>query len=242
LIQRGAWRNHFDETEALLVENFFHRARQLLHVVRGPAGHIRRAGRFRQRHQVERGLENAVRIGRADHLGRRGRRCLASGHRIGQVIDADYFEVHVAPRSMNKMIAADGEQIAVTRVDHYLQFGIRQLQSGSERDGSPVRRVERIQPGISGDASRAADPGDHRDLIQVGLRIEQRAGEAVDCRADAASGTPDVRHAIHAQERFYRVVRFHRDLIRNFEGCFVHRAASTMAFRITFGSCTVPPA
>ena len=101
---------------------------------------------------------------------------------------------------------------------------------------------KRIEPRVSGDAAGAADAGNHGDLVQVRLGSEQGAGEAVDRGADAASGTPDVRHAVHAEERLDGVVRVDRNIDRNFESLFVHRAASTMAFRMASGLCTLPPA
>ena len=52
------------------------------------------------------------------------------------------------------------EQVAVAGVDHDVELGIGQLQSGSEGDGAAVRGVERIQLHVAGDAAGAADAGD----------------------------------------------------------------------------------
>ena len=76
--------------------------------------------------------------------GRGGRR-LAAGHGVGEVVDADDLQVHVAARGVDEVVAADGEQVAVAGVDHHLQLGVGQLQPGGERDGAAVRGVERIQ-------------------------------------------------------------------------------------------------
>ena len=137
---------------------------------------------------------------------RRGRRGLSAGHGVDQVVDADDFQVDVAPRRVNQVIAADGEQVAVAGVDHDVQLGIRQLQSGGERNRAAVRGMERILVHVSGDAAGAADAGDDGQIFEIDLGIDQRAGEAVDAGADAASRTPDVRHAVHAQEGFDRVL------------------------------------
>src|SRR5271165_2202336 len=134
---------------------------------------------------------------------------------------------------MNQVVAADSEQIAVTGIDHDIQFGIGQLQPGCERNRPPVRSVERIQLHVAGNASGAADARHDGDVLQVHVGFGQRAGERVDASTDAASRTPDVRHALGAQKRFHRIDRY---------GRCRHRATSMMAWRISSGRCTLPPA
>ena len=108
---------------------------------------------------------------------------------------------------MNQVVAADGEQVAVARIDHHVQLGIGQLQAGGEGNRAAVRGVERIQVHVAGDASGAANAGHDGNILQVQVGLGQRAGEGVDAGADAASRTPDVRHALGAQERFHRITR-----------------------------------
>ena len=121
------------------------------------------------------------------------------------------------------------------RVHHHVQLGIGQLQAGGERNGAAVRGVERIQVDVAGNASGAADAGDDGQVPGVDLGVDQRAGKGVDAGADAAARTPDVRHAVHAQELFDRI------LDGQF-GQLAHRATSMMAFRMSSGRCTLPPA
>src|SRR3954468_2444080 len=71
---------------------------------------------------------------------------------------------------------------------------------------------------------------------------EKGSGETVYGGADAAPGTPDVRHTVHTEERLDGVGRIHRNVDRDFEGMVVHRTASRIAFRMTSGLCTLPPA
>src|ERR1019366_9084907 len=96
--------------------------------------------------------------------------------------------------------------------------------------------------GLSGDAAGAADAGDDGDLVQVQLGALQRPGEAVHRGADAAGRAPDVRHAIHAEEGLHGVGCGHCRVQHAIDNGFTHRAASRMAFRMTSGLCTVPPA
>ena len=104
------------------------------------------------------------------------------------------------------MIAADGEEIAVTRVHHDVHLGIGQLQAGGERNRAAVRGVERVELGVAGDASAATDAGDDGQMRGVDLGIDQRACEGVDAGADAASRTPDVRNAVHAEKLLNRIL------------------------------------
>src|ERR1019366_9399448 len=179
---------------------------------------------------------------RGNDLGGSGRPGLAAGHGIGEIIDADHLDVHIAARGVNEVVAADGEQVAIAGVDHHLQLRVGELESGGEGDGAPVGGVEAVQVGVSGDATRAADTGDDGDLVQVQLGALQRPGEAVHRGADAAGRAPYVRHAVHAEEGLYRIGRGHRRVQRAIDNGFTHRAASRMAFRMTSGLCTVPPA
>jgi len=89
-----------------------------------------------------------------------GGRGLATGHGIDQIVDADDFEVDVAARGVNEMIAADGGEIAVAGIDNDVKLGIRQLEAGGERNGAAVRSVERIELDVAGHAAGAADAGD----------------------------------------------------------------------------------
>src|ERR1019366_2528661 len=55
---------------------------------------------------------------------------------------------------------------------------------------------------------------------------------------DAARRAPDVRHAVHAEEGLHRIDHSQGGI----ESGFTHWAASRMAFTMTSGLCTVPPA
>ena len=169
---------HLDEAEALLGEHLLHGARQLLDVKRRPARHINRARGLHQVRQVERWIVGAVRIGRGDDRAGRGRRRLAAGHGVDQVVDADDLHIHVAAGGMDQVVAADGEQVAVARIHHHVELGIGQLQSGGERNGAAVRGVERIQVHVAGDAAGAADAATRWPRSSDRLGLGQRAGKS----------------------------------------------------------------
>jgi hypothetical protein len=72
------------------------------------------------------------------------RRSLATRHRVDQIVHADDFQVDVAPCCMNQVIPANRRQIAISGVDHNVQLGISELQSGGERNRAAMRRVKRV--------------------------------------------------------------------------------------------------
>ncbi len=154
-----------------LLQHLFHRPAELLHVIRGPARHIRRARRLGQRHQVERRFENAVGIGRADHFPGRGGRGLAARHGVGQVVDADHLDIHVAPRGVDEVIAADGEQVAIARVHHHGSSGFESFSPVANGMARPCVVWNESSARIPGHAAGASDPRHDRHLIQIQLRV-----------------------------------------------------------------------
>src|ERR1700756_2291938 len=133
---------------------------------------------------------------------------------------------------MDQVIAADRRQAAISRVHDDTELRVRQLQAGRKRNRASMRGVKGIQLHVSGDASRASDAGNQRNRLQVDFRFDERSSEAVHGGADAASRTPDMRHAIGAQEGLDRIGN-----VKN-----AHRLASTITFRMSSGRWTLPPA
>ena len=65
------------------------------------------ASGFDEVRQIECGLAGSVGRGRCDGMAGRGWSGLASGHRVDQIIYADDFEIDVAPRGVDQVVAAD---------------------------------------------------------------------------------------------------------------------------------------
>src|ERR1017187_3964843 len=127
--------------------------------------------------QVERWIVRPIRIGRSNDIARRRRRRLSTRHGIDQVVNADDLDVYVTARGVNQVIAADREQVAIAGVNHHVQLGVRQLQTGGERNGAAVGGVERVLFDVASNASGAADTGDNGDVPGVDLGIDERVGE-----------------------------------------------------------------
>src|SRR5205807_681164 len=95
---------------------------------------------------------------------------------------------------------------------------------------------------VSRDAARAPDARNDRHLIEVRLRVDEGPGKTVDGGPDPTTGAPDVRHALHPQERLHRILRVRGNFEFDFHQVLAHCAASWIALRIAFGSWTLPPA
>jgi hypothetical protein len=199
-------------------------------MVDGPARHVDSTARLRQVRQVEGFLEIPVRGRRRHGLLRRGRTDLAAGHPVRQVVHADDRHIDVSPGGVDEVIAANGDEVAVTTVHDHLERGVAELEARCERNGPPVGGVERIDLHVACHAAGAADSRDDGESQGIESALVYCSGEAVDRCADATSGTPDVRHAVGPEVLLNRV--FH---VR-------HRNASRIASVTFTGLCTVPPA
>jgi hypothetical protein len=96
-----------------------------------------------------------------------------------------------------------------------------------------VGGMERIQLDVACHTPRTADARNQGQRLQIDFRFDERPGERVYGRADAASRAPDVRHAIAAQEGLDRVDDV---IIQNaWNQTFGHRLASTITLRMSLG-------
>ena len=67
---------------------------------------------------------------------------LASGHTIIEVIDTYNGHIYIPASGVNEVIPPDGNEVAISTEDYYLQFRVCQLQPGGEGYSSAVSSVE----------------------------------------------------------------------------------------------------
>src|SRR6202035_6058210 len=92
-------------------------------------------------HRVDRHVDRAGRVGFAlESDGRRGRGLLL-GQTIDEVVHDEVDEVDVLARAVIKMVAADGETVAVAAEQKDVEIGPGQTDSAGERDGAAVNEV-----------------------------------------------------------------------------------------------------
>src|SRR5579872_3511742 len=106
-----------------------------------------------------------------------GRRRLSAGHCIDKVVNTDYFQIDIASRCVDQVIAADRGKISIPGVDNYIQLGVRQLKPSCKRNGASVRGMKRIQLHVAGNAAGAPDARDQGQGSQVDLRMDKRPRE-----------------------------------------------------------------
>ena len=77
-------------------------------------------------------------------------------HRVNQVVDADHFQVNVAPRGVDQVIASDGRQVTVAGV---LPQDFRFLAPAQSKFDNAFINVEAYAPLIFGPQARARAMG-----------------------------------------------------------------------------------
>lgn len=233
--ERRTERNNLDEREALAQQRFLDRLDDVARMHQRPACDVGGTGGIHQERKAERIFVVAVRRSRCNGRAWRGRRHLTSGHAISEVVVAYNHQVHIPPCRMDQVIAADSGQVALTAEHHHRQFRVGQLDAGSHGNGATMRGVDRIKVDVTRDTSGATDTRYHNQLLGVDAAALDRLGKRVHLGADAAAGTPDMRHAIHAQGVGHRAAGL------EFFDIGTHLLAFLMASRMTWGSCTAPP-
>ena len=91
------------------------------------------------------------------------------------------------------MVAANGSAVAVSCDDDDVQLRACEFNAGCERNGSSVRCMHRVEIHIARAARGTADAGDNDGVVlRKALRFLNRLGNALQCRAVAAAGTPEM--------------------------------------------------
>ena len=139
---------------------------------------------------------------------------MAAGHAVGQVVDADHGQVHVAPGRMDEVVAANGKEVAVAGKHDNLQLRVGHFDAGGKGDGPAMGGVEAVELDVARTPGRTTDPRDHGELVvgQAGGLDGAEAGGKD--RADAAARAPDVGDAVGADQIVQRVFRRFGQLFR----------------------------
>ena len=160
---------------------------------------------------------------------------LPAGHAVGEVVIADDHDVHVAARRVDEVVAADTGEVALAAEYHHFRVRSGQLESGCNGNGASMRRVNGIEIDVARNTAGTADAGNHRQFVGINTAALDRFGKRIHFGADTAPGTPDMRHAVHAQGTRHGAVLLELSDIRT------HLFPFLIASRITSGSCTAPP-
>src|SRR5580658_6170161 len=119
-----------------------------------------------------------------------GRRILPFGQAVDTVVEEQEFEIDVAAEHMHQMVAADGEAIAVTGNDPYVEVGARDLQPGGEGRCAAVNRMEAVGVHVIGEAAGAADTRDKDNIFARHAEFRHHALDLGQNRVITASGAP----------------------------------------------------
>ncbi len=127
--------------------------------------------------------------GRTRPLAGRGR-VLALGQTIDLIIEEQDLHVHVAPQDVQRVIAADGQAVAVAGDHPHVELGIGELHARGDCRRAAVNGVEAVRRQIIRKARRTADPRDEHRLVGHGADIGERLLHGLENGVVAAARTP----------------------------------------------------
>ena len=178
-----------DEGRALMgVGRLEHIGQMLRHVE--PARHEARAAAQREGAGLRRPIDRTLRRGRGGRAQAAGGRGLALGKAVDLVVEQHDLHVHVAPQHVHQVIAADGQAVAVTRDQPYVEFRIGQLDAGGESRRAAVDRVEAVAFDVIGEPAGAADAADEHRLGRICADLRQGALHRLEDRIIPAARAP----------------------------------------------------
>src|SRR4029077_10730874 len=94
-------------------------------------------------------------------------RILAFRQAIDAVIEEQNFQADVSPEHVNRVIAADGERIAIPGRDPDFELWPDSLNTCSDGGRAAVNRVKAERVHVIGEAARAANAGDHYEIFSL---------------------------------------------------------------------------
>ena len=131
---------------------------------------------------VGRGLCNLAELG--------GGAVLTLGETVDLVVEDGDVEVLVAAHGVDEVVAADGHRVAVAHVYPHAEGGVGEFDAGGDGAGATVDAVEAVGVDIVGDTARAADTGDHADVLFLVARLGEGGQQGGEDGVVATTGAP----------------------------------------------------
>src|SRR5439155_15267257 len=121
---------------------------------------------------------------------RRRRRSLFLRQAVDEVVHDEVGHVDVLARAVIKMVAADGEPVAVAPEEEPVEGGPGEAGAASEWNGAAVNVMRAVAVDEIGKARRTTDPGEGDDFFVFELAfLEDFVERGQHCEI-AAAGTP----------------------------------------------------
>ena len=150
------------------------------------------AGAMRKQHQqrIERAVRVVVGRGRRAEADRGQRGSLPLGQTVDAVVEKQVGDVHVAPRRVRHVAAADGEAVAVAAHHHHRQRIVGRLDAGGHRQRASVQGVHAVGVHEEREARGTADAGHHHGILVGDVQLAQRGSHRLDDGKVAAARAP----------------------------------------------------
>ena len=131
----------------------------------GCARHERGPGADGLFHRVDRMIDRAPHVRLALEPDGRCRRRLLLGQAVHPVVHDDVGHLDVLARGVVQVIAANGKRIAIAAEHEHMQVGAAQRNAAREGQCAAVDEMRAVRLHEIGEAARAADARDGRDLL-----------------------------------------------------------------------------
>ncbi|GBD46432.1 hypothetical protein HRbin41_01259 [bacterium HR41] len=148
------------------------------------------AGTERQGQRVEGQILRAERRRLRDLPLLRGGRVLALGEPVDLVVEQQDLDRHVAAESVDQMVAADREPVAVAGDNPHRQVGAGRGDAGRDRRCAPVDRVDAVGVDVVDEAPRAADAAHENAPFGGNAELGQQRLDGGEDRVVAAARAP----------------------------------------------------
>ena len=83
---------------------------------------------------------------------------LVLGQPVDEVVHDHVGQLHVLPRGVIEMVAADRKTVAIATEDKDMQVGPAQRESGREREGAAMNEMNPVGVDEVGEAARTTNP------------------------------------------------------------------------------------
>ena len=87
------------------------------------------------------------------------------GQAVNAIVKEDDLQIDIAAQTVQQVVAAYRQAVAITSDDPDAEVGIGSFDSGSEGRSPTVDRVDAVSIHVIGETARAADPRNEYDIL-----------------------------------------------------------------------------
>ena len=180
----------FNVGRALVRGGFLQRVLQVLLEDVHRAGHERRIGADHEAQRIERRVRRAVGRGLGFLAEFRRRRILPLRQPVNLVVEHQHLDADVPSQHVNRVVATDGQRIAVASRQPHFEFRMRDLDSGGYGRPAAMDRMEAERIHVIREAARTPNPGNDDKLFAGNPQLRENGLHGGENGVVPAAGAP----------------------------------------------------